>query len=81
MQVIWHEAVRNDCELVFPCCAQHLLEDQVHRFIASEHVTAVIRAECQGISIKTEEGEPLEMARCSGLHDPAMAICDPCGRG
>jgi hypothetical protein len=77
MEMIGHEAVRNDFEVIFGCRSQNLREHDLHGFVRHEQRTPVNCAERKEISVETEVVERLQMDGVFGVHAPDGAIGTP----
>jgi len=62
MQVIGHEAVRNYCELIFGPSARDLRQNEFDDRAVFKGRPSVASAKRQGIPVKTEIIESLQMA-------------------
>ena len=75
VQVIGHEAVRNECELLFSRGALNLRTRQCDCVGVGEETCAFVRAERQEITMPTAIVERREMFRAMRPHAP-IGACD-----
>jgi hypothetical protein len=68
VNVIGHEAVRNDCEPVFERGSPNLLVHDRHDFEGDEHVRALVRAKREQIPVPAAMVERVEMRNAVGSH-------------
>jgi len=68
MNVVWHKAVRKNCESFVNRCAQELPVDGVGTFVSQEDAATFECAERKEISMRAKVIEGLEMFRLAGDH-------------
>src|SRR5215831_9636005 len=66
--MVWHEAIRKNCELIFRRRAQNLLHHQPDDAFVREYRSSVVDAEREEVSIESEVIERLQMARIVRVH-------------
>jgi hypothetical protein len=69
MEMVGHETVRNDCKASIGPTPQNLPKNQFDAVSLDEVATALICAECQGISVQTDIVEGGEVTGIAGKHD------------
>ncbi|MEQ1731378.1 MAG: hypothetical protein ABL982_23660, partial [Vicinamibacterales bacterium] len=57
MHMVWHDAVRHDCELLTRCRSQYLVECAGRRCRVGEMAAPLKRAEREEIPLESEIGE------------------------
>jgi hypothetical protein len=69
MNVVAHEAVRDNCKLAVSRGTKNLREDAVDNLFADEHRSSFVRAECQRIPVKAGVVEVLETVGLVDQHE------------
>jgi hypothetical protein len=68
MHMIWHEAVRHNFKLILIRGSQNLRKNLIDGYGTDKQLPTRMCAECQGISVKSDVIEGLEMAGSAGSH-------------
>jgi hypothetical protein len=77
MQVVGHEAVRNNCKPFIISSAQNLHERRVDARPVNEVLLTVMSAKRQEIPAEIDVIERLQVSRPAGAHDWAEAMAIP----
>jgi hypothetical protein len=70
MQMVWHEAVGNNCELLLVCSTQELLHNELDYVTIGKQIPPCIGAECQRLPVKTDVAETFQVTRSVRDHAP-----------